>query len=98
MFGSNNEAKLKKLIEEREKKLEELKKHAELYNELAKQEEEYRKLKEGPLKEYLALQEEKRKKAQERNAKIVKALDIMANHMLGDDEEEHKKKDKKVKS
>lgn len=98
MFGSNKEGKLKKLIEKRNKKLDELKKHAELYNELAKQEEEYRKLKEGPLKEYLALQEEKRKKAQERNAKIGKALDIMANHMLGPDDEEHKKKDKKVKS
>ena len=98
MFGSNKEAKLKKLIEKRNKKLEELKKHAELYNELAQQEEEYRKLKEGPLKEYLALQEEKKRKAQMRNTKIVKALDIMANHMLGEDEEEHKKEDKKVKA
>ena len=97
MFESD-ETKLKKLIEQRKRKLEELKKHADQYKEIAEQEEEYRKLKEGPLKEYLALQEEKRRKAQERNTKIVKALDIMANHMLGPDDEEHKKKDKKVKS
>lgn len=96
MFESD-ETKLKKLIEQRKRKLEELKKHADQYKEIAEQEEEYRKLKEGPLKEYLALQEEKRRKAQERNTKIVKALDIMANHLVGD-EEKPKKKDKKVRS
>ena len=96
MFESD-ETKLKKLIEHRKRKLEELKKHADQYKEIAEQEEEYRKLKEGPLKEYLALQEEKRRKAQERNTKIVKALDIMANHLVGD-EEKPKRKDKKVRS
>ena len=98
MFESKEE-KIKKEIDRRKKKLESLKKNAKLYQKLAEQEKEYKALMGGPLKEYSKIEAEKRKKAQERNAKIGKAINIISNHMFAPEEiKEPKKKNKKVKS
>jgi 3-methyladenine DNA glycosylase Tag len=96
MFESK-EKKIKKEIDRRNKKLESLKKNAKLYQKLAEQEKEYKALMGGPLKDYSKLEAEKRRKAQERNAKIGKAINIISNHMFAP-EEEPKKKNKKVKA
>lgn len=73
IFDSKEE-KLRKLVEKREKKLAELREHAELYKQLNKQEEEYRELKEEQMKyerPHLEAKEEKLKKTLNTANKIL---------------------------